>query len=384
MARTPSASQVPSIFAPVAALAFGSRQLDDCKQFLEQRSADTEFVPISDPEQLLLAPDGRFAENGYRMNYLGFQSLAMSLSRGLPHAFLDLLGQYGSLRQLSSAPDMLAAVSVWNTIVRARMEIVRERTLLVNRRERVVEAFLGLNHKMLDNSAFLDIVTREMEAKQPEAVFHRAELIGRELRIFYVDPRTRRKDIYSDPRHTIIGGWSYNNREDQGRTINAGLCLLTRFGVALERPKHNMRLTHAGADIAGRTEIMIARTAARELDISAVLSQIGQLQTVSLGFVDDPEKLQKTMDGWVNQLSRRGVHKSDARLIVRNAAMVGADVDERDQVDVYNRSVLGSRTAYDLVCSLLRFARNEPPPSRDRWQIVAMDMLMPRTKKKKA
>jgi hypothetical protein len=368
----------------VTALAFNHQQLDDCKQFLEQRSADTEFVTISDPEQLFLAPDGRFAENGYRLNYLGFQSLASNLSRGLPLVFLDLLGQYSSMRELTSAPDIRAAVSVWNTVVRSRMETVRERTLLVNRRERVVEGFLGLNHRMLDNSAFLEIVTSEMQARQSEAQFHRAELVGRELRVFYVDPGTRRKDIYSDPRHTIIGGWSYNNREDQGRSVNAGLCLLTRLGVALERPKNNMRLTHVGADITGRTRIMVAKTAGREVDMPAVLAQIGKLQSVSLGFTDDSEKFEKTMESWVVQLSRRGVYRANAKLIVRNAALVGADIDARDPIDVYTGAVLGSRTAYDLVCSLLRFARSEPPANRDRWQAVAMAMLAPRLRKKKA
>jgi hypothetical protein len=384
MGRTTGVTRTHSIFVPVTALAFNHQQLDDCKQFLEQRSADTEFVTISDPEQLFLAPDGRFAENGYRLNYLGFQSLASNLSRGLPLVFLDLLGQYSSMRELTSAPDIRAAVSVWNTVVRSRMETVRERTLLVNRRERVVEGFLGLNHRMLDNSAFLEIVTSEMQARQSEAQFHRAELVGRELRVFYVDPGTRRKDIYSDPRHTIIGGWSYNNREDQGRSVNAGLCLLTRLGVALERPKNNMRLTHVGADITGRTRIMVAKTAGREVDMPAVLAQIGKLQSVSLGFTDDSEKFEKTMESWVVQLSRRGVYRANAKLIVRNAALVGADIDARDPIDVYTGAVLGSRTAYDLVCSLLRFARSEPPANRDRWQAVAMAMLAPRLRKKKA
>jgi hypothetical protein len=378
-----SATRPSNIFAPVTALAFGPRQLDDCKRFLEQRSADTEFVPISDPEQLLLSADGRLAENGYRMNFLGFQSLALGLARGLSMVFLELLGQYSKTRELASAPNLQAAVSVWNTAVRARMEVVRERTLLVNRRERVVEGFLGLNHRMLDNAVFLDTVASEMAAKQPASQFYRAELIGRELQLFYIDPKSRRKDIYSDLRHTLVAGWAFNNREDQGRSINAVLCLLTRFGVALERPRSNMRVTHVGSDLAGRAGVVISRTAAREVDMNAVLSQIGKLQTTPLGFVDEPDKFDRVLEHWTVELSRRGVHKNDAKLIVRNAAMVGADLDERDPVDVYTRSVLCGRTAYDLLCALLRFARNEPPPSRDRWQQVAMDMLAPKPRKTK-
>jgi hypothetical protein len=378
-----SATRPSSIFAPVTALAFGPRQLDDCKRFLEQRSADTEFVPISDPEQLLLSSDGRFAESGYRMNFLGFQSLSAGLARGLNNVFLDLLGQYCKTRELASSPSPQAAVAVWNTVVRARMEVVRERTLLVNQRERVVEGFLGLNHRMLDNAVFLDTVASEMAAKQPAAQFYRAELIGRELQLFYVDPGSRRKDIYSDSRHTVAAGWAFNNREDQGRAINAGLCLFTRFGVALERPKGNMRLTHVGADISGRASIMIARAAAKEINMPAVLSQIGKLQTTPLGFVDDPDKFNSAVEHWAVQLSKRGGRRLDARIIARNAAMVGADMEERDPVDVYTRSVLCSRTAYDLVCSLLRFTRDEPAATRSLWQYAAMEMLVPRARKPK-
>jgi hypothetical protein len=61
--------------------------------------------------------------------------------------------------------------------------------------------------------------------------------------------------------------------------------------------------------------------------------------------------------------------------------MVGADLDPRDPTEVYTRSALGARTAYDLVCSLLRFARDEPARTRDRLQVVAMEMMTPRTKK---
>jgi len=374
-------SRKRSIFAPVTALAFGANQFDDLKQFLAKRSENTEVVPISDVEQLLMSADGRLSENGYRFNYFGFQALANGLASGLSSLVIELSGESAATWAASVEPNLPVAVTIYNSVVRARIDAIRERSLLVDNQERVVEGFLGLNHRMLDNSAFLEIVANEMQEKQPRAQFYRAELVGRELRLFYIDPASRRKDIYSDSRHVLISGWSFTNSEDRGRAVSAGLCLYTRFGAALERPKGNLRLSHVGADIAGRAAILVARAAARELDMPAVVAQLGRLQTTPLGFVEEQEKFQATIDQWVEQLVRRGLIRDDARLIVKNAAMIGADVDPRDPIDAYTDAALGARTAYDLFCSLLRFARSEPAKTRDRMQMVAMDMVMPRARK---
>lgn len=372
-----------SIFAPVTALAFNGRQYEDLAQFLVQRSEQTLVVPISDVEQLLLAADGRLAENGYRFNILGFQALANGLGGGLSSLFTELIGYHQTRHVQEFEPNLQAAVSIFNTVVRARIETVRERTLLVDQQARVVEGFLGLNHRMLDNSSFLEIIQAEMQAKQPQARFHRAELLGRELRVFYIDPGTQRKDIYSDSRHSIAAGWAFSNSEDRQKAVTAGLCLFTRFGAALERPKASFRMSHVGADLAGRTAILVSRAVARELDMPTVISQLGRLQTTPMRFVDDAEKFDRAVTVWVQQLIRLGVLRDDAKAIVRNAAMVGADLNVRDPVEVFTRSGLGARTAYDLMCSLLRYASNEPSKSKERLQMVAMDMVTPRQRKRK-
>ena len=378
-----NAAKIRSIFAPVTALAFNARQFDDLKQFLAQRSEDTDLIPISDVAQLLMTPDGRLAENGYRFNYLGFQALANGLATGIASAFMEIAGEARSRANAETEPNLQAAVSIYNMAARARIEVVRERTLLVDHRERVVEGYLGLNHRMLDNSAFLDIVATEVEARQPTAKFQRAELVGRDLRLFYVDPASQRKDIYSDARHTVAAGWSFNNSEDRHKAISATSCLFTRFGVALERPLDNFKMTHVGADLAGRTTTLVSRAAAHQLDMSAVLSQLGKLQTTSLEFSDKTEKLEQAMDRWVQLLVKLGVLREDAKLIVKNAATVGADIDPRDAVEAFSRGALTNRTGYDLLCSLLRFARDEPARTRDRLQTVAMDLLLPRPRKPK-
>ena len=371
-------NRIRSIFAPVTALSFSARQFDDLKQFLAQRSENTDIVPISDVAQLLMTPDGRLAENGYRFNYLGFQALANGLASGLASAFMEIAGETRSRASAEAEPNLQAAVGIYNMAARARMEAVRERTLLVDHRERVVEGYLGLNHRMLDNSAFLDIVASEIEARQPAAKFQRAELVGRDLRVLYVDPASQRKDIYADSRHTIAAGWAFTNSEDRHKAISAVSCLFTRFGIALERPWASFRMNHVGADLAGRTTTLVGKAAAHKLDMPAVLSQLGKLQTTSLEFTDNPEKLEAAMDRWIQLLVRMGVLRDDAKLIVKNAATVGADLDARDPVETFSRGALSNRTGYDLLCSLLRFARDEPARTRDRMQTVAMDLLLPK------
>jgi hypothetical protein len=373
----PSVARQNSIFAPVTALVFAAHQFDDLRAYLARRSEHTDTILISDVEQLLMSSDGRLAESGYRFNILGFQSLAGGVSRGLASLFSELAGQYYKPQSCDVEYSLPAAISVYNTSVRARIGALRERSLLVNHQERVVEGFLGLSHRRLDNSIFLDIVSNEIREKQPKAEFYRAELVGRELRIYYIDPATRRKDIYSDARHTIVAGWSFDNCEDRGKAINAGPCLFTRFGVALEKPAGSSRMNHVGADIVGRTGLLVGRAAAREIDMTAVLAQLAKLQLVPLEFVDDPEKFDQVALKWLIFLARVGIRRDDAKMIVRNAAMVGADCEARDPVDVYTRSVLGSRTAYDLLCSLLRYSKNAPITDRTALQQAAMRLILP-------
>lgn len=378
-----NATRTRGIFAPVIALAFNASQLEDLQAFLARRSENTEAIPISDVEQLLLAGDGRLAETGYRFNYLGFQSLCSGTAMGLNALFNELSGEGTHRTQTPLTQDLPAAISVYNTTVRSKIEYLRERTLLVDNRERTVEGFMGLAHRMLDNSQFLEIVTSEMRERRPQAQFYRAELLGRELRLFYIDPESLRKDIYSDSRHSLLGGWVFTNQEDRGKSIHAVRCILTKFGVAMEKAQTTARLTHVGADIVGRTQLLVSKAAGRDLDMPAVLSQIASLQMKLLGFVDNPEKLERASVPWTEQLVRMGLRRDDAKLIVRNTALVGADLDPRDAVEVYTRSVLGSRTAYDLLCALLRFSRTEPPKIRDKIQEVAMQFLAPSPRRRR-
>lgn len=376
-----SKSNPRGIFAPVVALAFNSRQLDDLREFLLRRSENTEVVPISDVDQLLLSADGRLRENGYRFNFLGFQALCDSAARGLSALFNELSGvwQYRS-QPRTLACDLAAAISVYNTTLRTRIEQLRERSLLVDNRERVVDGFLGLSHRMLDNSQFLSLVSAEMEEQRPTAQFHRAELIGRELRLLWVDPTTARKDIYSDSRHSLVAGWLFSNQEDRGKSIHAARCVVTRFGIAASRSTGS-RLAHVGADLTGRTQVMVSQAIERDIDMAEIVAQIARLQAQPLGFVDSPDRFETTATNWTNKLCRLRVPRVDSRVIVRNAALVGADIDARDPVEAWSRDMLSSRTLYDLLCALLRYARAEPANSRDRLQEAAMDLLVPRKRK---
>lgn len=375
--------RVRSVFAPVTALAFKATQWDDLKAFLERQAEHTELIPISDASQLLMTADGRLAESGYRFNYLGFQSLANGISTGLCSVFCELSRENYQRTNNEIEPDLASAITIYNTAVRSRIDALRERTLLVDHRERLVEGFMGLNHRMLDNSTFLELVQTEVAACQPRAQFHRAELVGRDLTLYYTDPQTARKDIYAQAGHSIVGGWLFNNREDRGKAIQAVLCLLTRFGAAREKARANSRLMHTGSDLAGRAAIMVGRALGRELDMTTVLAQLANLQAKTLGFTDDHKKLEEAYQPWLEFLCRSGVLQVDAKSIMRNTALVGADLTPRDVVDAFNNNVLTNRTAYDLLCTILRFARNEPSGNRERLQGLAMEMLCPQRRKRR-
>ena len=366
------------------AFSFSAQQLEDCRNFLETRSASTESVPVVEESQLVMGPDGRILESGYRFNAIGFRALTSVLSVGLSQLFNELSGEnVRQFKSLDRVTDIAAAVSVYNTTLRVRFEALRERNLLVNHREQTIEGFLGLDHRMLDNSVFLETVRNELGDKQPTAEFFRAELLGRELRLYFIDPATRRTDIYSDPRHTFAGGWYFSNREDTGNAIRASTCVYTRFGAAISPVASGGRLNHTGADLVGRTAILVSKTAEHAIDMTAITKQVRALSNLSLEFSADRGTMDAANEKWLSYLMKFKVTRDDAKQIIKNAAAVGADIEPRNLMDVYTQEALRSRTAYDLFCSILRCSRGNYHTTRDLLQTTAFQLLIPTTKKRK-
>lgn len=370
------ARRLRSVFAPVPTVTFTAAQFDACKEFLARRTADTEAIPIVDEQQLLLSADGSILESGYRFNAIGFAAISNALSPGLNSVFNDLAGEMRyKVADSAANGDLAAAVSLYNTVIRARFENVRERTLLFNHSTKTIEGFLGIEHRLLDNSIFLNLVTEEIANQQTTAEFYRAELIGRELRIYYADMATRRSDIYPDSRHTFAAGWYFSNREDTGFAIRAAACLLTKFGAAIDGRKKNAHVRHIGADLVGRTSLLINKTVATTLDMDSVGKNVQRLTGVVLGFAPAQKIFDAAVDHWVQYLSRYKIGREDAKQVCKNAATVGADLDIRDPIDIYTKEVLSSRTLYDLFCSMLRYSRSQYHTTRDLLQSAAMTVL---------
>lgn len=381
----PAVQRVRSVFAPVTQLNFNSSQFDDCRAFLAARSADTECVPIVDVRQLLMGADGRTADAGYRFNAIGFSAVANALMPGLVGVFNDLSGESRN-RQTESADsgELAAAVSIYNTALQSRIEAIKERTLLLNHRERTIDGCLGLEHKMLDNSVFFNMIADEIEHEQPRGVFYRAEVTGRELRVYYLDTGSRRTDIYIDPRHAFAAGWYFSNREDTGLALRAATCIFTKFGPAAAGGNKSNRMRHVGADFFGRATLLVRKAAAHVTDMAEVERAVRRLNSQSLNFSDDRDTFQKALDQWVSYLCHYKVGREPAKHICKNAAIVGSDVDPRSPIDAYTKEALAGRTMYDLFCSTLRYSRNQYHTVRDLLQNVAMQMLFPSTKKDRA
>ena len=366
----------PRVFAPVISLAFSSSQYDDCKNFLADRTANTECVPIVDEAQLLLSADGRLVESSYRFNPIGFDAVSRNLCAGLTALFNDLSGEshQGVLSEERPA-SLPAAVGVYNAALRVRFNSLRERTLLVDHQEQSIDGFLGIDHRFLDNSAFFNLVSQGLLDAQPSAEFSRAEIIGRELRLFFIDPSSRRDDIHPDKEHSFAAGWYFSNREDAGNAIRASRCVFTKFGPAISPASAATKVVHSGSDLVGRTGVLIARVAEHSVDMAVVEKSVRALLQMPLGFTDVRSEFDATQQKWADYLARFKVKTDLAKTISKNAEMVGADLAPRNPIEVYTRAGLSSRTGYDLLCSILRQSRHEYATYRDSLQSVAMRFL---------
>lgn len=371
-----------SVFAQIVALSFSARQEAECLEFLQKRSAATELITLSDEAQLRLSADGRLIETGYRFNLLGFFSVCRAISGGLSRVFGEISGLTPSKLISSDSCSVPAAVGIYNTALRVRFELLRERTMLVDHSARAIDGFLGLNHRFLDNAIFLETILAAMREQQPTAVFHRAELVGRELRVYILDTATRRTDIYTNPAHTFATGWYFCNREDSGNAMKALPCLFTKFGVAVDEQNNRRRLIHTGADLIGRATDLIRSMYYKKIDLDKIRDRVIALNGQSLGFGEDGAEFSSVVKKWASYLVRFGVPREMAAVIAKNAGTVGKDLEPRDPLDVFTKKVLTERTGYDLVCAALRYARGMPSNHREKIQSVGMMLLSPKTNTK--
>lgn len=371
-----------SIFSSIVALSFSAQQENDCANYLLKRSASTELVPVSDISQLTLTADGRLTDTGYRFNVLGFNALCNAISGGLGRLFGEISGETPVKLINIDEYSIPSAVSIYNEAMRVRFEQLRERNLMVDHSARVVDGFLGLNHKMLDNADFLDIIRNEIGSNVPEAQFYRGELVGREFRVYILDTSNSWVDKNSGADNLFSAGWYFCNREDIGNAVRAVPCLYTRYGLALGELGRKHRIAHVGSDLVGRTGALVSKTFEQQIDMSELNARLFALKKFRLGFDEDKDKFDAAFKKWTTYLINHGIQKEPAKQIVKNAAMVGADIQPRNPLDVYTKKVLIERTGYDLVCSVLRNARNQPTYIREKIQTVGMELLLP-TKKKK-
>jgi len=372
------AKHLRSVFAPVESHSFGPAEYDACVGFLHQRAAATTIEPISSPEQLNLRADGVIAETGYRFSPIGFAAVASILSQGLSSVFNELAGEVRYKHAVGAAQSNVGAASaVFNIVLAANFEQIRERNLIVNAATKTIEGFLGLDHKFLDNSVFIDMISREIfDARGSDAKFYRAEIVGRELRVYYADDKNKWTYSYKDVGHAIGGGWYFSNREDTGTSVYATTCMLTKFGLGLVPDYGKNHVRHAGADIVGRSALLVNRVANSSLPSRAIIEQAFRKLSRTRLILNESQSMDAAINHWANVLLRYKIAKDDAKKIVKNALLVGADTAPQDALAAYSRQVLASRTCYDLICAMLRHARGQYHTVRDAIQRVTMEIVL--------
>lgn len=378
------AKHLRSVFSPVDTCSFGPADYDACVGFLQQRAATTTIEPISDPEQLTLRADGAVAETGYRFNAIGFAAVAAALSQGLSGVFNELAGEVRYKHAVgAAAANVSAAAAVFNIVLAANFDQIRERNLLINTTTKTIEGFLGLDHKFLDNAVFVDTIARELfESRGNAAKFYRAEIVGRELRVYYADDKNKWSYRYKDAAHTIGGGWYFSNREDAGAAVYATTCLLTKFGLGLMPDRGSNHVRHAGADIVGRAALLVNRVANTAMfDRDKLEPVFRRLASIPLFSAEPTSNLDAVVFQWAEFLMRYKISRDDAKKISKNALLVGADLRPQDALTAYSRSALESRTFYDLFCSMLRHARGQYHTTRDAVQRAAMSFLLDNLKR---
>ena len=150
--------------------------------------------------------------------------------------------------------------------------------------------------------------------------------------------------------------------------------------MAVAAAKQEDKLSHIGSNLAGRTGLLVARAAKNTIQMQDVARSVRALAKTSLGFSDDKAANEAATEQWVAYLSKRGLFRRAASHLIKQALIVGSDLTPRDMYSCNDATLFASRTAYDLLCSVLKDAKTQYKVERDMLQSVAMKMLTPAVK----
>ncbi len=356
---------------------FRASEGDELAAYLARRDRATRLLPIEQLATLAMNPDGTTQQGGYRYTVAGFQQLAQVLAPGLSTLVPELAGCFRRANAAQEFFDLTAAISLFNSVLTLRFELLQQKRLICNDQTKVLEGLAGSAHQCFDNQAVYRQATAAMQAAAVPTQFFGGEVVGRRLSLWYRSQAPLCRITQARQEYPFWTGYYFCNGEATGTSLRGTLAIYNRWGSCLERFQPGFRVMHAGRFFERRSEQLFQTVVGRTQDVRVLRPHLEDLLRRNLKLTGD-EDARLQQQGRLTRIlaRRREIPQLVAADIVRKAMYVGQDKQPRTAQEMADPQLLAARTEYDLFCALLRQSRKLGPSRREHLEHVAYDLLM--------
>lgn len=355
---------------------------EELKRDLAEQDRRTLVVPLEDPRQVFLKPDGRTQLGDLRLSSSAFRQLCSAICPGLASVVSDIAGWRRTSGDVSKDKHSLAdAVHILNTAINRRFRFSLDGLQTIrDTRNGIIEGIVGRKYRRLPNLEMYERADDVLLSYRQPVSFYRATLVGRYMVLSYKG----NQPLFSVPgpnqvEDPFYGGFYYSNSEIGDGSMRATTILIREIGDTRSMSAFGpgKRVIHLGKDFNRRFEMILNRVFEKVPDVEYLRGKVLMASSIPLGFTEDDQNTEERYLSIARILYAKGIMKGLARRALRNMLVQGSyDRQPYEDTRYAPRQEWASRTVYDLVNAMGRVAKGLSISMQESLEQQAHSLLM--------
>jgi hypothetical protein len=314
-------------------------------------------TPISEPDDILLKPDGRLRTGNWKLSLLAVRQLCTLMASGLWQYVADV---GGILRRKPLSPEAISpglAIDTINSSINIRFGIeggLSGRHMIIDGETDIVDGIVGIKYKYLAHAQLYEIVVDLLAGAEVPAEFYAATRIGRLISMEFLQPAPF-MEYKGVP---FYAGYYFRNSEAGEGGVRAAF--IVHYGTTNMRCMSSLlSCPHVGRAFVSK----LGRTLTRTIDAE---TKIAPLQANAKATLDMPLPLRKP-DG--------SIDTKYYKLLVKTLNLAGAENSFMETAVSKTELHEDPITVGDLFFELVSCAAWLHPRDREKVEHVAYQVL---------
>jgi hypothetical protein len=366
-----------SLWRDIETFEFEANEEQAFFKHIDELNSKTSCLCVADPSELMLDMTGTVRSNGLKFTTQALDQLCNQMLYGLKRPIKLLAGeQLTANAALGCKPDIAAASSVLNTVIKSRFNALAGCKLIVNDSTKSIDGVIGSTVEFTPHSDTVYSLLDHMTAFSGSPAFHYAHLNGRSLMLFLLS-----KEPKFPPGKTTSYHWGVSMLNSEIVPTKGHLRhLVCRMPADLyasgvfQGERGTFSKGAMNSDKYFGTQIAKMHEAAEEFDLLAAFRRLK-----AIPWVVPADRMQRGhfFRKWQDTIGFKGSFAKLSLKILHRTYLFGSSVSKEEEIDNPEELITlkVERTLFDLFTSAMYYASISAPSLSGKLQQFAFNVL---------